>query len=582
MAKKKKTLIDLLLDKKLINPLTLESLKKEAKQKNVLLEEYLVNKGVVKEEELYELKSKLLKIPLKDISGIEIKSEVLNLVPLESAQHYKFVALKVDKKKGFLEVGMLDPEDVEAREALKFIAHRNNLSPKIYLMTPSDFRKAIGQYTTLKREVKKALTELETELQKEKEIEKIDTREKIEKIAEQAPITRVVATILNHAIKQRASDIHIEPSEKRLRIRFRIDGVLHTNLILPLKVHSAIVSRVKILSDLKIDETRKPQDGRFFTNVGSKKIDFRVSTFPTYAGEKVVMRILDPSVGLSALSELGLAGRNLNLTKEAIKEPYGLILITGPTGSGKTTTLYSILNILNQEDVNIVSLEDPVEYYIEGISQSQVRPEIGYTFATGLRHILRQDPDKIMVGEIRDNETAALAIHAALTGHLVLSTLHTNNALGVIPRLIDMGVDPYLIPPTLVLAVAQRLVKRLCPDSKQEMTPSPKTKKMIQQEIEILKKKNVKIPELIKEPYKFYRPKPSRKCPKGTKGRVGIFEMLEMTPELEKIILESPSEAKIKEEAERQGMITLLQDGIIKSLQGLASIEEVFKTIEEQ
>lgn len=293
------------------------------------------------------------------------------------------------------------------------------------------------------------------------------------------------------------------------------------------------------------------------------------------------MRILDPSVGLRDLSELGLEGRNLNLVKKSIKEPYGLILITGPTGSGKTTTLYSILNILNKEDVNIVSLEDPVEYYIQGINQSQVRPEIGYTFATGLRHILRQDPDKIMVGEIRDNETAALAIHAALTGHLVLSTLHTNNALGVIPRLIDMGVDPYLIPPTLILAAAQRLVKRLCPDSKQEMTPSSKTKKAIDQEIEDLKQKGIHVPDLENSP-KFYRPKPSKKCPKGTKGRVGIFEILEMTPELEKIILESPSEGKIKGEAKRQGMITLLQDGIIKAAKGLASLEETFKTIEEK
>jgi len=582
----KKTVVDLIKEEKLIDPETLSNLQKEAETKSIPLEDYILQKNALSEEDFYRLRAKLLKVPFKSLKDREITSDILKLVPIEAVQHYKFVPLAIDKEKGFLEIGILNPEDVEAREALKFIAHRHNLSTKIFLISPSDFNEIVKQYSSLRGEVRKALEELEEEFKKEEGItqEGSQEREKIEKIAEEAPVTKVVATILSHAINQKASDIHIEPTENQTKVRFRIDGALHTNLILPKRIHPAIISRIKILSNLKIDETRVPQDGRFFTTVGKKKIDFRVSTLPTYAGEKVVMRILDPSVGLRSLSELGLSGRNLELIQEGIQKPYGLILITGPTGSGKTTTLYSILNLLNQEDVNIISLEDPIEYYIEGINQSQIRPEIGYTFATGLRHILRQDPDKIMVGEIRDGETAALAIHAALTGHLVLSTLHTNNSLGVIPRLIDMGIDPYLLPPTLILAIAQRLVKRLCPDSKEEMKPTPKIQKIIESELETIKgkqKDNSDVKISHKPPYKVYKPKPSKSCPKGTKGRVGIFEVLSMNSELEKIILKDPSENKIEEEAERQGMLTMLQDGILKSLDGTTALEEVLKAVEK-
>lgn len=580
---KKKTLIDLIIQEKLIDPNAFNAFKKEAEDKHIPLEDYILSKGAIKEEDFYRLKAKFLGFPFKLLSEKLVDPGVFKLVPLEAVKHYKFIPLNIDSKKGALEVGMLDPEDVEAREALKFIAHRSSLSPKIYLVTPTDFRIILKQYSTLKGEVQTALTELEKEMKKEKIVLKVvDKKEKLEKIAEEAPITRVVATIINHAIEEKASDIHIEPIESSLKIRFRIDGILTTNLVLPVKIHPAIASRIKILSNLKIDETRVPQDGRFFTVIGNRQVDFRVSTFPTYSGEKIVMRILDPVSGLRSLPELGLEARNLKILKGAILRPYGLILITGPTGSGKTTTLYSILKILNKEDVNIVSLEDPIEYYLEGINQSQIRPEIGYTFATGLRHVLRQDPDKIMVGEIRDNETAALAIHAALTGHLVLSTLHTNTALGVIPRLIDMGVDPYLLPSTLILAMGQRLVRRLCP-GKEGMTPSPKIKKRMDEEIEEIKQIDSKLLDKlkIKEPYKIYRPKPSKACPKGTSGRIAVYEILSMTPELEKVILKEPSETKIREEANRQGMLTMLQDGLLKALRGIVSFEEVTKTIEE-
>ena len=578
----KKTLIDYIVEKRLIDPLVLDSLRKESEKKGIPLESYLLESKTVKEEDFYRLKSELLKIPLRSLVDKKIKPEVFKLIPIEAVQHYEFTPIHIDPKKKILEVGMISPEDVEAREALKFIAHRNNLTPKIYLISATDFKEALKQYTSLKGEVEKALTELERELKKERIVFKKERRiEKIERLAEEAPITKVVATILNHAIEERASDIHIEPTEKSLKVRFRVDGILHTSLLLPVKIHSAVVSRIKILSNLKIDETRIPQDGRFYTSIGKWKIDFRVSTFPTYAGEKVVMRILDPSVGLRRLSELGLEGKNLKILKQAINKSFGLILITGPTGSGKTTTLYSILNILNKEDVNIVSLEDPIEYYIEGVNQSQVRPEIGYSFATGLRHVLRQDPDKIMVGEIRDNETAALAIHAALTGHLVLSTLHTNNALGVIPRLIDMGIDPYLISPTLILAVAQRLVRKLCPDSKQLMTLSPKMKNLVDEQVGEIKKKEKKALK-TEGPHKFYMSKVSKTCPKGTRGRIGIFEMLYMTPQLEKILITEPSETKIKEEMEKQKMVNMLQDGLVKSLKGVVNFEDVAKAVESK
>lgn len=568
---KQKNFLDILINKKLITPDVLKSIKKEAEEKNKNIEELLLERKLIDEQQLYQLKSEVLKIPFQDLSKREIELEVLKLVPLEAAQHYGFVPFNIDKKRKILEVGMLNPEDIDAGEALKFIAHRNNLSPKPYIISFTDFQKILKEYSTLKGEVKEALEALKKEIEEEKKkpVEIIE-KEKIEKIAEEAPITKVVDLIIKHAIEQRASDIHIEPGEKSTRVRFRIDGILHTNLDLPLRIHPAIVSRVKILSKLKIDETRKPQDGRFFTETAGKKIDFRISTFPTYMGEKVVMRILDPSVGLRKLSDLGLEGRNLDALDKAIQRPHGLILITGPTGSGKTTTLYSILNILNQEGVNIVSLEDPIEYCIEGINQSQVRPEIGYTFATGLRHVVRQDPDKIMVGEIRDNETAALAIHAALTGHLVLSTLHTNDAIGIIPRLIDMKIDRYLIPPTLILALAQRLVRRLCPESKKQIKPSA--------EIEDLIKKQ--LPD-VKTPYALYEPQASEECPKGTKGRIAIFEVLEITSQLKEIILKEPSESRIREEAKRQKMTTMLQDGIQKALKGLVGFEEVRKAVEE-
>jgi len=349
-----------------------------------------------------------------------------------------------------------------------------------------------------------------------------------------------------------------------------------------MRILSAIVARIKILSNLKIDETRIPQDGRFSARIEGRLIDFRVSTFPTILGEKAVMRILDPGERKIDFKELGITGRNLEAIKRGLDKSYGMILSTGPTGSGKTTTLYSVLSLFNDEKVNIMTLEDPVEYFIEGVNQSQIKPEIGYSFGSGLRYMLRQDPDIIMVGEIRDEETASLAIHAALTGHILLSTLHTSNTLGVIPRLIDMGIEPFLLPSTLSLAIAQRLLRKLCPYCKKKVKANKEARKKIIDEIE-------KIPSVVKKEIKIekdlylYEPAGCKRCNNlGYSGRIGIFEILEMTKNLEKIILKEPSEATIREEADRQGMVTMKQDGMLKVLEGVTSLEEVLRVAEEK
>ncbi len=349
-------------------------------------------------------------------------------------------------------------------------------------------------------------------------------------------------------------------------------------MVLPIEIAPAIVARVKILSNLQIDETRRPQDGRFTTKLGEKEVDFRVAILPTARGEKAALRILDPTIGLRTLPELGIIGRNLDVVERGIRKPFGMILMTGPTGSGKSTTIYGILQILNTDSVNIVSLEDPVEYHLDGVNQSQIRPELGYTFATGLRQILRQDPNIIVVGEMRDSETAGLAVQSALTGHLVLSTLHTNDAIGVIPRLIDMGVEPFLLPSALNVALAQRLVKRLCPDCKKETEPSEPVKKIILDAVNSMPENSR--PKIKSNKFKIYKVSGCPKCGnKGTKGRIAVFEILEMTPNLEEIIISEPTESKILAEAKRQGMVTMFQDGILKVLDGIIGFEELIQVV---
>ena len=543
-------------------------------------EEVILGRRICSEDFLFGLKSENLKISLKKITVQEVPLETLGMIPEETARHYQMIPLV--KKNNTLEVGMVYPEDLKAQEALKFLARQGKFNFEVFLVTPTTFSNLLRQCRTLRREVGKALEELEAELKGEKLEVRLKTAAEFERLAEEAPITKIVAVILRHAVEGKASDVHIEPTRDRLRVRFRLLGILHSSIFLPLKTHPAVVARIKILANLKIDETRIPQDGRFTTIIDGNSIDFRVSTFPTTLGEKVAIRVLDPAIGLKTFGELGLEKRNLKVVKQAIERPYGLILATGPTGCGKTTTLYAILQVLNKEGVNIVTLEDPVEYFIEGINQSQVRPEIGYDFAVGLRHIVRQDPDIIMVGEIRDQETTSLATHAALTGHIVLSTLHTSNAIGVIPRLIDLGIQPYLIPSTLSIAIAQRLVRKLCDNCKKRGLAKKEVKDLILKEFEGLPsqaKKDFGIPK----PLYIWQAVGCKECNnEGYTGRIGLFEILSMTDELADIILKEPSEREISKEAERQGMVTMRQDGILKVLAGITTIEEVLQVAEEK
>jgi len=430
--------------------------------------------------------------------------------------------------------------------------------------------------------VRQALQELEQTISEAETPGAEKKRKTQEMLTEEAPIIKMVAVMLKHAAEGRASDIHIEPTRDRLRIRFRVDGVLYTSLFLPIEIHPAIISRIKILSNLKIDETRVPQDGRFRATLEGKEIDFRLTTYPTTHGEKVAIRLLDPTIGLKSLVELGLEGKNKTVVEQAMKRPFGAILITGPTGSGKSTTLYAMLKLLNSDQVNILTLEDPVEYYLNGVNQSQVREEIGYSFATGLRHMLRGDPNIMMVGEIRDTETAKLAVHAALTGHIVLSTLHTNNAAGVVPRLVDMGVDPYLLPSTLAVAVAQRLVQRLCPDCKAPRDPSPQERAVVEPALAGMPEDEKKLIDLSLGIRVFEAPGCPRCAHRGTKGRMAIFEAFRMTRELESMIVRRElTETKLGDETKRQGMVSMLQDGIRKVLSGQVSLREIMRVVHE-
>lgn len=576
------SLIEKLVEKKIITSEKAEELENKLKESDEEEDNFLLENKIIDEIKLNEIKSEISGVPVFEGSeAMEIPNNILSLIPEESAAFYKVVPLSIKEDK--LEVGIVDPENIKAKEAVNFITRQKRLGFRLYLISERVFNGFFKQYRNIKEEVGKALSALETEIGDEGGIELISERmpSKQGELSEEAPIIKMVAVILRHAVDGRASDIHIEPEEKQLRIRFRMDGTLYSSLYLPLHTHPSIVARIKILSNLRIDETRIPQDGRFSARIDNKNIDFRVSTLPTKLGEKVVIRVLDPNEGLRTYEDVGLISSNLRILKEAIRKPFGLILATGPTGSGKTTTLYSILQELNRPEVNVITLEDPIEYYLPGINQSQIRPEIGYDFASGLRHVVRQDPDIIMVGEVRDEESASLVTHAALTGHIVLSTLHTNNAVGIIPRLIDMKIKSFLLPATLNIGIAQRLAQRLCPYCKEKMKPNKEVEKMIIKELTNLPeqvKKDVEIPTEIYT----WKPKGCPKCNmKGEKGRLGVFEILRMTPELERIIVEDPTDQKISEEAKRQGMISMRQDAVIKAVRGDISIEEIFRISEE-
>lgn len=574
-----KTLLQELIKAKLLTQEQANASEELAKKEGKEFGQTLVEQGIISDDDLAKFKSVLYRLPIIKLDDIELNHEALKELNEDVVNFYKITPF--DKSDTTLKVGILNPEDVEALEALKFVAADKGLKLEKYVISYKDYTAITRNYRTLTGEVGKALESLDQEFEKKVTIA---PGQSLEEITAEAPVTKIVAVIIRHAVDSRASDIHIEPFEDRVRVRFRVDGVLITSLTLPKDLDSAVVARIKILSDLKIDESRLAQDGRFSTRLNDRKIDFRVSTFPTKNGEKVVMRILDPLSGKVDLPDLGLDGRSLEIMSRGMAKPFGAILITGPTGSGKSTTLAGMLKRMNKDDINIVTLEDPIEYYVDGVNQSQIHEEIGYTFAAGLRHILRQDPDVIMVGEIRDRETAALATQAALTGHIVLSTLHTNDAIGVVPRLIDMGVEKYLLPSTLNVAAAQRLLRRLCQDCKLQVKANQAEATIIEtalKDMPISYQKDF----LSKDGYNICKPNlenPCKQCGgKAFKGRIGIFEMLEMTPEFEKIILGTISDGAMREEAKRQEMVTMFQDGILKVLKGVVSLEELLEIAQE-
>ncbi|MEK7606959.1 MAG: GspE/PulE family protein [Patescibacteria group bacterium] len=552
----------------------------EGKSAKKTVDDFLLKEGGISEEALAQAKARLAGISSIDLTLQEIDPKVLNLIPQNVALNYQAIAFGKDRST--LKVALIDPRNYQAMQAVEFLAGEEGLSVKYFVSSATGFRSAYQKYELLRREVAEVLEAAKEKLAPEEKGE-MEEGVSLEEVIKGAPVSRIVAVIMRHAFEGKASDIHIEPAINESRVRYRVDGVLRTALTLPATLHSAVVARIKVLANLRIDETRIPQDGRISETFGGKDIDFRISVLPLREGqEKVVMRILDASLGVPTLEQLGFHPEHVSVIGKNIKRPHGLILISGPTGSGKSTTLYTVLNMINADGVNISTLEDPVEYFIKGVNQSQIHQEVGFTFAAGLRALLRQDPNIIMVGEIRDSETATLAIHAALTGHLILSTVHTNDALGVVPRLLDMGVEPFLLAATLNVAIAQRLARKICSDCKAPAEIPEKVLAEAKKEIEMIPVRY--LPEIHQAgsvPI-FYKGKGCPRCGgSGYRGRVAVAEILQVTRELSRVIAAGFELAQARKEAEAQEMITLRQDTLIKALQGFTTVEEVLRVSEE-
>lgn len=517
-----------------------------------------------------------------EVAPREISRGVLDFIPEETVQKHHIAPFSRDGD--VLSVAIINPQDFEALNVLRFLSEKENLSIDTYLVSEEVFQDIVKHYAQTDQALKDAILSIKDRDDEDDVVKKDTTSEKDKELFRDAPIAKLVEVIIKHALDGKASDVHIEPVEGSYRVRFRVDGVLHASLVFPIDVGRAVVSRIKILSNLKIDEQRKPQDGRFRTEQGGHIVDLRVSTLPVMEGEKVVMRVLEKTEKTVDFKEMGIWGRAEEILLRKIREPFGIILITGPTGSGKSTTLYSFLKILNQEERNIITLEDPVEYYISGINQSQIKPEIDYTFASGLRSILRQDPNVIMVGEIRDSETAELAIHAALTGHLVLSTLHTNSAMGTIPRLVDMGVESFLLASSLQVVAAQRLVRRICEECKEPMSITPVVEDMIRKELEGISKEEIEKygMKIDLKTITVYKGKGCDHCnDTGYKGRVAMVEVIDVTEEVKNVITDKHgSETELKKILPHQGMITMREDGIMKVLAGVTTLMEVERVTE--
>jgi len=577
-------LLDLLISQKIINDDQLADIK-EQRASGQDWEGYLLSKKIVAEEKLVELKSSLYKLPYYNVVDEDVPDDILNFLPEEIARTYKLVAFGREGKT--LKVGLVEP-NLKAMEAINFLAADEKMQVQYYLISQSAWEKIFKKYQKMEEEISSALEVRAKEEGEELVAIKTGDEEVNAEDINSAPVSRIVSVIIRHAVEARASDIHIETFGKESRVRYRVDGILHTSLALPKSIHNAIIARIKVLAKLKLDETRIPQDGRVRLMVNNREIDFRVSTLPLAASEKVVMRILDVSRGAPSLEDLGFNKLALARIADGIKKTSGIFLVTGPTGSGKTTTLYALLNILNKEGVNISTLEDPIEYEMKGVNQSQVRPKIGFSFANGLRSLLRQDPNIIMVGEIRDEETAELSINASLTGHLVLSTLHTNDALGAIFRLLDMKIERFLLASTLKTVVAQRLARRLCEYCKKEEALSAETVKELVTELEGAPLAAIKneLPEInsIAEAfshYKIYKAVGCQRCDNtGYASRVSISEVIEINDQLRTMIDNDDKNINIETVKQVQDFISIKQDGIIKVLLGLTTIEEVLRVIE--
>lgn len=536
----------------------------------------LVSEGKITEDDLRRMQAYLIGIPFVDLKDHKVPFEVLALIPEPIARTHNIVAFKQDKD--FLEVAMLDTDDISA---IDFIKKKTGLKILTRLTNTESIKSVLLQYQkSLKADFGDIIQKESSNLSKKG----AESEGDLKKLAEDLPVVRIVDTLLKHAILQDASDIHIEPMEEEVVVRYRIDGLLRDAMVLPKQAGLSITARIKVLSNLKLDEKRLPQDGRFKISIDNENISFRVSILPIYYGEKTVMRVLRENASGFSLEGLGFHGEGLERLHEATKLSTGMILTTGPTGSGKTTTLYTVLDILNQPDVNISTVEDPIEYQMKRINQTQIKPEIGLTFANGLRSLVRQDPDVIMVGEIRDNETASLAVNAALTGHLVLSTLHTNSAAGAIPRLIDMKIEPFLLVSTLSVVVAQRLVRRL--------TKAKEKYFLTKSGIEALSKsvnldrvlKHLKDEKIVHEDatwdkVPFYKPRKSEESEDGYKSRIGIHEILKVSSTIKEMIIQGETADKIQVQAQKEGMLSMLEDGIFQSVLGETTIEEVLRVV---
>ena len=561
-----------------------EKADKETEEKKLDLGEILVKKGKISADDLRRLEAYILGVPFVNLEKEKIDFDILSYIPEPTARSHNIIAYKKDGET--LEVAMLDPHDIET---IDFIKKKSSLKVLPRLTTEESIKNALRQYhKSLEAEfgdiIKKDSISIKTIADEGKKTGK--EAEELKKMAEELPVVRIVETLIQHAILQRASDIHIEPMEKELLVRYRVDGILHDTMDLPQNISDAVIARIKILSNLRLDEKRLPQDGRFKIETPEEKVSFRVSILPVYNGEKAVLRLLREDVKGFSLEVLGFFERQTDALHKAIRRPHGMLLATGPTGCGKTTTLYTLLDIINTPQINISTIEDPIEYQIPRINQTQVKSDIGFTFAQGLRSLVRQDPDVIMVGEIRDNETASLAVNAALTGHLVFSTLHTNSAAGAVPRLLDMKVEPFLLASTVNVIIAQRLVRMLCSNKKEykltkddlaELAEEVDLKKALQ----ILKDEKAVKPDAEWKDISFYKPEPSADCADGYKSRIGIHEILEVTDTIKNLIIGNATSDQIEDQAKKEGMISMFEDGILKAAQGLTSLEEVFRVTRE-